>query len=64
VKVVRKVYFKDGWVNTPVYWRDDLPVGYKIEGPAIVEEYDSTTVIPPGWVAVVGGHGELRIGVV
>ncbi len=64
VRVVRKVYFKDGWVNTPVYWRDDLPVGYKIEGPAIVEEYDSTTVIPPGWVAVVGGHGELRIEVV
>ena len=34
--------------ETPVYRRDDLPAGAALEGPAIVEQLDSTTVIPPG----------------
>jgi len=61
VREARKAYFKDGWATAPVYWRDDLPLGYRLEGPAVVEEYDSTTIIPPGWVAVVGDLGELRL---
>ena len=61
VREARKIYFKDGWATAPVYWRDDLPLGYRLEGPAVVEEYDSTTIIPPGWVAVVGDLGELRL---
>ncbi|MEM4431989.1 MAG: hydantoinase/oxoprolinase family protein [Desulfurococcaceae archaeon] len=54
----RKVFF-DEWIETPVYNRDDLFVGFTIEGPAIIEEYSSCTVIPPGWVIEVGGIGEL-----
>jgi len=54
----RKVFF-DEWIETPVYNRDDLFVGFTIEGPAIIEEYSSCTVIPPGWVMEVGGIGEL-----
>ena len=34
--------------DTPVYWRPDLPAGVSFTGPAIVEQLDSTTVIPPG----------------
>jgi N-methylhydantoinase A len=34
--------------DTPIYWRDDLPAGVRLAGPAIVEQLDSTTVIPPG----------------
>jgi N-methylhydantoinase A/oxoprolinase/acetone carboxylase beta subunit len=33
-----------------------------IEGPAIVEERDSTTVVPPGWEARVAAHGILALG--
>jgi N-methylhydantoinase A len=42
------VYFKGtGWVNCPFYDRDDLSYGNRIQGPAIIEELTSTTVIPP-----------------
>ncbi|MQF69244.1 hydantoinase/oxoprolinase family protein [SAR202 cluster bacterium AD-804-J14_MRT_500m] len=45
----RQIYFgpKIGWVNTPITTRQGLVGG--IDGPVIVEEYDSTTVVPPGW---------------
>ena len=34
--------------RVPVYWRDDLSVGGKLKGPAIISEYSSSTIIPPG----------------
>jgi N-methylhydantoinase A len=45
----RSVYFREGFIETPVVWRESLDNGYEAEGPLIVEEYDSTTVVPPGW---------------
>jgi N-methylhydantoinase A len=36
-----------------LYERDALDVGAAVEGPAIVEQFDATTVIPPGWTAQV-----------
>ena len=36
-----------GFVNTPVYDRDRLPADARIAGPAIVEQMDTTTVVPP-----------------
>jgi N-methylhydantoinase A len=46
---LRKVFFEsvDDWEDTAIYNRKDL--GRKVEGPAIVEQYDSTTVVYPGW---------------
>ena len=41
----------DGPSDTPVYLRDDLPAGFAFAGPAIVEGFDSTVVIPPSWRA-------------
>jgi hypothetical protein len=38
-----------------------LPVGFEIVGPAIVEEYSSTTVVPEGDRLLVGELGELQI---
>lgn len=58
---LRKVYFEGSWLDAPVYWRDSLPTGFSSEGPAIVEEYDSNTVVPPGWSFTVGEAGELRL---
>lgn len=43
----RKVWF-DGWRETPIYWRDFLPADASIEGPAIIEQMDTTILIEPG----------------
>ena len=57
----RKVYFGGKWFDTKVFWRDDLPEKYKISGPAIVEQMDSTIVINPNDKAVVDNFGKLII---
>jgi N-methylhydantoinase A len=44
----RKVWFPEtGYVTTPVYDRDKLPADARITGPAIIEQMDTTTVVPP-----------------
>lgn len=50
---IRQVRFEGckEYVDTAIYSRDDIPVGFKISGPAIIEQMDSTSIIPPGWVA-------------
>jgi N-methylhydantoinase A len=40
-------------VETPVYDRDDIPAGAKLEGPVIIEQLDSTIMIPPDTTAQV-----------
>ena len=45
----RKVWFPEtGFVETPVYDRARLPAPGRITGPAIIEQMDTTTVVPPG----------------
>ena len=46
-------------VDTPVFRRGDLGLGQRIEGPAIVEERETTAVIRPGWTASVLADGSL-----
>ncbi len=49
----RRAKFGERWFETRVYSRELLRVGGSmIRGPAIVEEYDSTVVVPPGWGCV------------
>ena len=44
----RRVWFPEtGFVQTPVYERDALPAGWRSTGPAIIEQMDSTAVVPP-----------------
>ncbi|OIQ05961.1 MAG: hypothetical protein AUK60_09020 [Rhodobacteraceae bacterium CG2_30_10_405] len=43
----RPVWF-GGWVETPVYWRDHLPLDLALPGPAIIEQMDTTIVVAPG----------------
>ena len=52
-----------GWVDAPVWRRNDLPAGFTIAGPAIVEEYSSTLLIDEGDTAVVGALGEITVAV-
>jgi N-methylhydantoinase A len=56
----RRAYF-GGEVATAVYERARLPIGARIDGPAIVEQLDTTTVIPPGVTALVDDAGNLRL---
>jgi N-methylhydantoinase A len=60
----RKAYFAavaGTPAEVPVYDRELLRAGHRFAGPAIVEQYDSTTVICPGQVAAVDRHGNLVI---
>ena len=56
----RPVYF-GGWHDTPVYSRNALAPGMAFEGPAIVEQSDTTTVIEPDMTATVDVHGNLLV---
>jgi N-methylhydantoinase A/oxoprolinase/acetone carboxylase beta subunit len=48
-------------VTTRYYDRASLQAGNRLEGPAIVHQYDSTTVIPPGLTASIDGYGNIVI---
>lgn len=56
----RPVHFQR-WHDTPVYQRDDLLPGMSIDGPAIVEQKDTTTVIEPDMSAVVDPYSNLLV---
>lgn len=58
---LRKVFFEsiDDWVDTSIYDRNTL--GKRVEGPAIVEQYDSTTVVYPGWSLEQDGMGIMTL---
>ena len=60
-KGTRRAYFPEtrGYVDTPVYDRYALAAGTSLSGPAIVEERESTTVLPPGLTAAVDEYANL-----
>jgi N-methylhydantoinase A len=54
VKGVRQAFFAaDAAIDAAIVDRDKLAVGTTFTGPAIVEQFDATTVVPPGWSATV-----------
>jgi len=57
----RNVWFDGGWHETSIWSRLDLPVGAVIEGPAILEQPDATTVVEPGLSARVDALGNIII---
>ena len=60
IKGKRSVFFADdAAADTTVYDRDRLDVGVTFAGPAIVEQFDATTVVPPGWHASMDRYGNL-----
>jgi N-methylhydantoinase A/oxoprolinase/acetone carboxylase beta subunit len=65
-------YERDAWfrvggelrqVPTRFYDRSELKAGNRLEGPAIVNQYDSTTVVPPGLSAHVDRFGNIVVGI-
>jgi N-methylhydantoinase A len=45
--------------DTALYTRETLPAGGTFTGPAIVTQYDTTTVLPPGWLARIDAIGNI-----
>ncbi len=57
----RPCFFAGAWHDTPTHDRTRLPPGATLTGPAIVDQYDTTTVILPGHRAEVDAFGNLLI---
>ena len=59
----RRVYFEEAadYVDTPVFDRDVLAPGARFDGPAIVTQLDTTTIVHPGQDATVDEHANLLI---
>ena len=57
----RPVYFDGAWSDTAVLARPELAAGAALDGPALVEEMGSVTVVPPGWRLEVGAIGEFHL---
>jgi N-methylhydantoinase A len=62
---IRPVYFEsaNAFVDTKVYQREKMSAGNMLTGPAIIEQFDSTTVIPPGLTAKVDPYLNIIINV-
>ncbi len=59
----RAVFFEGSksWEETPVYKRKSLKTGSILNGPTIIEQYDSTTLLQPGWKCNVDRFGVLKL---
>jgi N-methylhydantoinase A len=62
IKYTREVYF-DRWMNVPFFDRSKLYAGNVVEGPAVIEEIDSTILIHPGMNGRVDRYGNVIIDV-
>jgi N-methylhydantoinase A len=51
----------DGWMQTPIYSRAELAAGDRITGPAVIEEFGSTTPIHPGFAAQADAFGNIIV---
>jgi N-methylhydantoinase A len=60
-KTMRPVHFNGAFRDTPIYRRDSLPPGMRLDGPSVIEEFGSTTVVFPGQSLEVDPHGILII---
>lgn len=65
VQETQDVIFDDGGkpvsYPTPFYDRQRLGAGQVIEGPAVIEQYDATVVVPPAFMATIDDHGNIVI---
>jgi N-methylhydantoinase A len=58
----RRVWFAaKGFVETPIYQRDAISSASRIAGPAVIEQMDTTTIVPPGWNATVDRMANLLL---
>jgi N-methylhydantoinase A len=60
-RTTRRVFFNGAWRDTAIFDRGDLGAGARIDGPAVIEEFGSTTVVFPDQHLVVDDHGILVV---
>jgi N-methylhydantoinase A len=60
-KGVREIWYGGKRHVARLYERTDLAAGHRVEGPAIIEQFDTTTVVGPGFVALTDKHGVLNL---
>jgi 5-oxoprolinase (ATP-hydrolysing) len=56
-----RFYSEGAWHAAPVYRREALGPGHRIEGPALLVDANATTVVEPGWRAEVSDHNDLLL---
>ncbi|KAJ6364613.1 hypothetical protein OIU76_029554 [Salix suchowensis] len=56
-----KVYFGNGWLDTPLFKLDNLGCGHIIPGPAIIMNGNSTVVVEPQCKAIITKYGNIKI---
>ena len=49
------------FIDTPIYWRDDLAPGARIKGPAVIAEDDTSTVVGPSFDAQIDKFGYIEL---
>lgn len=57
---IRRIHSSGAWLDAPAYARSGLPAG-ELRGPALVLDYGSTTLIPPGWTFSIDSAGSLKL---
>ena len=60
-KGMREIWYGGKRHLARLYERSELAAGHRVEGPAIIEQFDTTTVVAPGFVAVTDEHGVLNL---
>jgi N-methylhydantoinase A len=61
-QTTRPVFFQGhGLIDCPIVQRQDLPAGFQAEGPMVIEEVVSTTLVHPGQLVAVDEVGVIRI---
>ena len=58
---IRRVWFESGWKETPIYKREFLPKQANFNGPAIIEQLDTTIIVEPENQVEVDLNGNLII---
>jgi N-methylhydantoinase A len=61
LREMRSVFDGARFVATPVYARSALRTGDTFAGPAVIEQYDATTYVAPGWDVRVDTLGNVRM---
>ncbi len=57
--IERKAMIAGSWTTVPVYIRGDLPEDFRINGPVMIDEYGTSTLVDRGWQAQAGSLGEI-----
>ena len=57
----RTIRLRGDQVEARVFAREGISANSRIEGPAIIEQMDTTTLVPDGWVLTLAGNGALIV---